>query len=517
MNLPTPDFILGLVFTIVCFTAFKYYEASKSKRYPPGPKGKHPFWGAAIDIDGMRPWVTLEKWREEAFQGANSPFYMVWNIAKPIVIVNSARVAHALMDKRSEVYNDRPRFVMGNEMMVDNSFLGFMRTGPKVRAFRRLLSEVLSNQGVRQMVNPIQLKEARYLVRDLLKDENSYQAAIHRWAVSVMMTVAYSKPITSVDDPIVAKIYAAMYRLFATFLPGAYLVELLPILKYVPSWFPGAGWKRFALNARKEDSELFAGLYEEVRQNMDKLEPCFVSSIIESNAMQRYNLSYYNMTYLGGILFGAGVDTSAANLISIVAASLHFPAKQALARAQVDAIVGKSRMPNFDDVVDLPYVKAFVLEVNRWRPLVPLGVDHASIHDDEFEGYHFPKGTIIRYNLIAMSKDPEVYNDPEEFIPERWLNSDGSLRKAGEDAFPMFGFGRRICPGSQLVENSSVVMAATFFWGFEIKPKKNEKGEIVNFPNVDMTTYNPTVVALPEEFDAVFEKRGDWVESVAAF
>lgn len=515
-SITSPDFFLGLVLSALVFAALRYYEAVNKRRYPQGPPGR-PLWGAAFDVDPIRPWVTFEKWRQQGFHGANKPFYMIWNMNKPAVIVNSARVARDLMDKRSDIYNDRPRFIMGNEIITDNTFLGFMRTGPKVRAFRRILSEVLSNQGVKTMVNPVQLKEARYLVRALSKDPDSYKNAIHRWAVSVMMTIAYSQPITDVHDPIVERIYHAMNRLFYTFLPGVYKVELLPLLKLVPAWAPGAGWKRFGLNARREDSELFAGLYEQVRKKVDTVEPCFISSIIESNAQQRYNLSYYNMTYLGGILFGAGVDTSAANLINMIVASLHHPEKQAIARAQVDAVVGKDRMPNFDDVVDLPYVRAFVLETNRWKPLVPLGVDHAAVQDDEYEGYYFPKGTIIRYNLLAMSRDPDVYEDPDEFRPERWLNADGSLRKLGDDAFPMFGFGRRICPGSHLVENSGVVMAATFFWGFVIKPKRDEAGAVVDFPNVDMSTYVPSVVALPQDFKAVFEKRGDYVDHIASF
>ena len=136
------------------------------------------------------------------------------------------------------------------------------------------------------------------------------------------------------------------------------------------------------------------------------------------------------------------------------------------AQAELDAIVGPDRLPDFGDQDALVYVHAIVKETLRWHPVLPLGIPHCTVADDELEGYFVPKGTVVLCNVwcVAVSwsmllgvraqrsaaglrracmRDPTAYEDPEEFRPERFIR-DGKLDPSVRDpsAF-VFGFGRR--------------------------------------------------------------------------
>ena len=146
-----------------------------------------------------------------------------------------------------------------------------------------------------------------------------------------------------------------------------------------------------------------------------------------------------------------------------VGVSLH-PEVLRKAHAELDAVVGPNRMPNFGDRDSLVYVNAVIKETMRWHAALPLGVPHATIVDDEFRGYFIPVGTMLIANTWyvvmrsrpvqclglnaehptrACMRDPEVYEDPDVFRPERFIR-DGNLDPGARDpAAFVFGYGRR--------------------------------------------------------------------------
>lgn len=81
-----------------------------------------------------------------------------------------------------------------------------------------------------------------------------------------------------------------------------------------------------------------------------------------------------------------------------MAMAMH-PDVQAKAQAELDAVVGPNRLPEHSDRDALPYVNAVAKEALRWQNVVPLGVVHRSMADDEYRGYFLPKGTIVLPNV----------------------------------------------------------------------------------------------------------------------
>lgn len=135
------------------------------------------------------------------------------------------------------------------------------------------------------------------------------------------------------------------------------------------------------------------------------------------------------------------------------------------AHSELDTIVGPRRLPDFDDYGSLVYIQAIVKECLRWQNVLPLGVPHSTIADDEFHGYFIPAGTVLIPNvwyasfahlshsscLIAVVEtyracmhDPDEYDSPDEFNPDRFVR-DGKLDDTACHTVTTlaFGFGRR--------------------------------------------------------------------------
>jgi cytochrome P450 len=102
---------------------------------------------------------------------------------------------------------------------------------------------------------------------------------------------------------------------------------------------------------------------------------------------------------------------------------------QAVRKAQeeLDRAVGRDRLPGFADQPELPYLRALVAEVQRWRPIIAGGLAHATTEDDVYEGYFIPKGTTVIPNAWAIHQDPALYPEPELFKPERFLDKQNNF------------------------------------------------------------------------------------------
>ncbi len=124
--------------------------------------------------------------------------------------------------------------------------------------------------------------------------------------------------------------------------------------------------------------------------------PCICSDIVR--AQDELKFSDGIAGYLSGSLLEAGSDTSASTLIGFIQALLIFPGVSKLAQAEIDRVCG-DRMPDLNDLPDLPYIRGCIKESMRWMPTAILGIPHATTSDDEYLGYHIPKGAGVMLNV----------------------------------------------------------------------------------------------------------------------
>lgn len=220
-------------------------------------------------------------------------------------------------------------------------------------------------------------------------------------------------------------------------------------------------------------------------------------------------------------------------LTAFFVAMAQYPDVQRTAQAELDALIGCSRLPDFEDRDGLPYTNALIKECIRWHCVAPIGVAHKTRDDDEHNGYFIPGGSIVITNAWhvpyptsrgvktpphrifgrAMSRDPAIYPDPERFMPERFLK-DGKLDPGLRDPFKfLFGFGRRygthpealaqymphdisltlrrprICPGQHFSLDTIFLTVASVLLAFDIQPPTGEDGRpIVLDPKVTLNS-----------------------------
>ncbi|THH22507.1 hypothetical protein EUX98_g8187 [Antrodiella citrinella] len=385
---------------------------------------------------------------------------------------------------------------MTSEILCGDSFFPFLRYGDRYRKFRKLGHEGL-NPRASEQYTPFQERESRILIQDLLTDSTKWSAHISRAIASSTLALSYAvPPIKSYDDIIVTRINDFMHRVEQSARPGEYIVDIFPILNYLPESL--APFKKNGLKAFTEDSKLFSGLFKDARAREGST--CFTTLLapkVDSGAVGENEASW-----LAGSMFGAGSSTTAgAQHVLILAMVLH-PHVMYKAQAEIDAVVGRHRLPNAGDRDKLPYLRAITREAFRWRPIGPLGVPHYVNQDDEYQGYHLPKDSIVFFNQWAMCSDIEVYGDPENFRPERFLDETETeenlpINTHGE-GHTSFGYGRRKCLGQSVANNTLMINLATMLWAFDIVKAKDANGNEIT-PDKD-NMHDEGLVVVPAPF-----------------
>lgn len=167
-------------------------------------------------------------------------------------------------------------------------------------------------------------------------------------------------------------------------------------------------------------------------------------------------------------LFAAGTDTTSSTLEWAMAELLHNPRTLSKARTELEQTIGKGSLIEESDIVRLPYLQAVIKETFRLHPAVPLLLPRKAGENVEVSGYTIPKGAQLFVNAWAMGRDPSLWEDPESFVPERFLGSDIDARGRNFELIP-FGAGRRICPGLPLAMRMLHMMLGSLIHSFDWK------------------------------------------------
>ncbi|XP_022095757.1 cytochrome P450 2U1-like isoform X2 [Acanthaster planci] len=166
-------------------------------------------------------------------------------------------------------------------------------------------------------------------------------------------------------------------------------------------------------------------------------------------------------------IFLAGSETTATTLQWLLLYVAVYPKIQQRVQAEIDAVVGRDRLPRMADKPELNFTRAVIWEVQRLCPVVPLGVAHAAASDTQFHGYTVPKETVLVSNLLMVFQDPKVWREPQKFDPGRFLNEEGKAIKA--DELIPFSVGKRSCIGDNLAKMELFIFFSYFMHQFTVR------------------------------------------------
>eukprot|EP01018_Ginkgo_biloba_P008355 Gb_11069 [translate_table: standard] len=175
-------------------------------------------------------------------------------------------------------------------------------------------------------------------------------------------------------------------------------------------------------------------------------------------------------------MFVAGTDTTSATVEWAMAELLRKPDLIKRAQAELDEVVGHERRMEESDIAELPYLRAVVKEVLRLHPAAPLIIPRSSDNSCEIDGYVVPENTQVFVNVWGIGRDPSVWRQPLDFIPDRFLECNIDYRGQDFELIP-FGAGRRICIGLPLAHRMVHLVLGSLLHSFNWSIPKSHKDQ----------------------------------------
>ncbi|GJE97944.1 cytochrome P450 [Phanerochaete sordida] len=338
---------------------------------------------------------------------------------------------------------------------------------------------------------PTLLTAAHLLLSNIRKRQDAFLEHFRHLAAYSIMGVTYGIEVRAQDDRYLEVAERGTRCLARAIKAGGHAVDVLPFLRYLPAWAPGAQFKRDAIEWSKDVTAMLDVPFEFVEQNLNGgvQNTSAVGTVLrdieqseDQSGAKEVARDAFGTAYVGG------ANTAYGALTIFTLAMLKYPHVQVKGQEHIDHVVGRERLPDFSDREALPYITAIVQEVLRWIVISPLAVPHRLTVDDEYEGCHFRAGSLFVGNAWAILHDETRYPDPEAFMPERYLAPDGKLdENAPDPTEACFGYGRRMCPGRQFALEEIWIAVVSLLAAFSIEKAIDEFGAIIEPSGEDMT------------------------------
>lgn len=214
----------------------------------------------------------------------------------------------------------------------------------------------------------------------------------------------------------------------------------------------------------------------------------------ERNAATNFTLTQLIMVILD--IFIAGSQTTATTIDLALMITMMRPDLQEKIHEEILSVIGSKGQPNYVERSKMPFVEAFLLEVQRFFHIAPLSGPRRVLKTCTLGGYTIPKNTTVLIGLGSVHMDAEFWKDPEVFRPERFL--DEYMQVLSVDRLTPFGAGRRKCLGDQLARECIFTFYVGILQQFKLKASQKDPASLNLLPGI-------TLSAKP--YKIIFEKR----------
>ncbi|KAJ3548042.1 hypothetical protein NMY22_g1426 [Coprinellus aureogranulatus] len=376
-----PKTIVFLLFTLhIILRKLRDRRRHPKLPHPPGPKG-YPVIGNFFDFPTRLP--------EQAYSrllGQYGDMVYLESLGTKILVLGSVKRTTDLFEKRSSLYSDRHASPMLWQMGLD-ALLSLMPYGTRWRRQRKMFHEHF-NPTVIHRYRPLMLEERFRYIQGAIEQPDAFWDLTKFYFSRIILRGAYGIEPKDNSDPFLVQARLAIEGLNEGGRTGAYLVDFIPALKYVPDWMPGTGWKRVARFFREGSLASRTAPFEHVleAQRNGNASPSVALSLIQKLPDPDdpgYAEELLCARDTAAISFTAGADTTVGlAYVTLLLLAMHRDI-QTRAQQEIDRVVGPGRLPEFED----------------------------------------------RDDLVHILHDPNIYEDPFTFNPDRFIK-DGKLNKA---------------------------------------------------------------------------------------
>ncbi|TLD15135.1 hypothetical protein PspLS_10597 [Pyricularia sp. CBS 133598] len=485
LKFPTAAILLLLVAAI-----FLVPRLGPKSRFPPGPPTL-PFLGNLHQMPTSKAFLSFQEWSTTHAASSSGLLGFHLGPSAKLLVLNKWEQVRDLLDLKGAIYSSRPYIPALDYILPPphDQHGAFTPYGPKWRRQRRTIDEFLRDRNAQ--IGPIQQAESTQMVWDLLHHGRDCHDYMLRFSAAVIVASVYGERCKYGGPGTWSHRFFETNERFGDLLdsssnPPPY--GIFPFLRWLPAALdPWRGWKERALKLGVDKRDLYKSLFNAARDEIrlgQRLD-CFVADILVENeqAVSAGKVGYTDdeMIISASVLFEGGADTTAMTFETFSLAMAAHPDVMQRAQQEIDRVYG-GKMPQSVDAKELPFLMACIFETIRFRPTLPTGVPHATTEDDTYQGYSIPKGTIVMMNVWALHHDPDEYQDPDSFIPDRYLRNrfgtkydqaedkdeEANLKQGFKRETWAFGAGRRVCPGRRFAENTLLALAAKALWAFDI-------------------------------------------------
>ncbi|RDW60725.1 hypothetical protein BP6252_12108 [Coleophoma cylindrospora] len=418
----------------------------------------------------------------------------------PIVVVNTAAAAKHIFGQNSQALSSRPEFYTFHRILSNTAgtTIGTSPYSDSLKRRRKGAASALNRPSIQTYSSHLDL-ETKDFCNELLSYGNSGNTAIdptpmiQRLSLSLALTLNWGVRMDSQQDKLFAEITHVEDEVSRFRSTTGNLQDYIPLLRLNPFNFGSARAREMRDRRDVYLNQLDRELDDRIAKGTYK--PCIQANVIldEENTLNKEELTSISLSMLSG-----GLDT----ITNLVAWSLALLAQrpdiQEKAHGEIQAYFGHDApLCDAQDDQKCQYMVALVREFLRYYTVVRLALPRASVKDITYDGVLIPKGTVFFLNAWACNMDEAVWEDPEEFRPERWIEQ--------PDA-PMFtyGMGYRMCTGTMLANRELYLVFIRLLNSFMV-----EKVDEVDYHPVSGIADPTSLVTMPERYKVKFVPRDE--------
>ncbi|KAK1436710.1 hypothetical protein QVD17_02492 [Tagetes erecta] len=483
----------SLSILLICiFFKFISYNARSQKKLPPSPR-KLPIIGNLHQL-GSSPHHSLYDMAKN-----HGPLMIVHVGSVPLLVASSVEAAQKILKTHDLVFCNRPILKIPNTILYGSKDIAFCPYGEHWRQMKSIaVLQLLSNKRVQSFQQVREEETARMLEK--IRESRGSLVNLSEMFVSltnnVVCRVALGKTYPGL------RFKNLLERLMDTL--GA-----LSVGSYIPwlSWVDRvSGLQRITNEIAKEFDELLEAVLEEHINKENGMEACAgcdksqdlvdILLDVQREKVEGFSVDKDSIKAVILDIFAAGTDTTSTNIEWAISELIKHPRVMKKLQQELTQVASGSSMISEEQLEQMKYLKAVIKESLRLHIPLPLLVQRESTQYINLMGYDIPAGTRVVINAWALGRDPSLWEEPEEFKPERFLNSSVDYKGFHYQFIP-FGAGRRGCPGIQFAIAVNELAIANIVYKYDLSLPDEKGGEELDMSEITgLTTHRKSPLLL---------------------
>ncbi|KAM0953041.1 putative flavonoid 3'-monooxygenase [Dioscorea sansibarensis] len=483
----TYTFIFLTTLTLIIIIIKLSGKLRRKLNLPPGPK-PWPVIGN-LNLIGELPHRSIHQLSQKY-----GPIMQLKFGSFPVVVGSSVEMAKAVLDTQDVTFASRPKTAAGKHITYNYSGILWSPYGPYwIQAHKMCIMELFSTKRL-DSYEYIRNQELKQLIHDLygMKSTTVVTLKDHlsKLSLDIISRMVLGRKYTDDKE---SEISIVSPEEFKEMLDKLFLLSgVLNIGDSIPwlDFLDLQGYIKRMKKLNKKFDRFLEHVLDEHNERMVSEGESFVAKDMVDVLLQlaadpnlEVNLSRDGVKAFTLDFFVGGTESSTLTLEWAMSELLKQPHILEKATDELNRVIGKNQWVDEKDIQNLPYIEAIVKETMRMHPVAPTLVPRVALKDCNINGYDIPAGTQVLINIWTISRDPSIWEAPDEFRPERFIGKAIDVIGNHFELLP-FGAGRRMCPGYSIGLKMVQVSLANLLHGFKWKLPNGMKAEDLNMDDV---------------------------------